>query len=225
MTVHYDLYVRVSQTNNWASLRQYALIARQLNITGLGIDTSFKNDSLKKELRTVHDSSVNFISRLTITANKIPQIKHMLDKNRHRTQIIAVKSNDLSICKWAAHDRRVDLITIDPSHITIDKGLSNLLKKNEKPIELVYAPLLRVYGTRRSQLFRNYYKILTWVLRKRIPLVISSGGTSIFDLRGYRETMAIASQLGLSMSIAHIAISKIPLQIINSRQNRLNLNI
>ena len=225
MTVHYDLYVRVSQTNNWASLRQYALIARQLNITGLGIDSSFKIDLLKKELRTVHDSSVNFLSRLTITANKIPQIKHMLDKNRSRTQIISVKSNDLSICKWAAHDRRVDLITIDPSHIIIDKGLSNLLKKNEKPIELVYAPLLRVYGTRRSQLFRNYYKILTWVLRKRIPLVISSGGTSIFDLRGYRETMAIASQLGLSMSIAHIAISKIPLQIINSRLNRLNLNI
>ena len=225
MTVHYDLYVRVSQTNNWASLRQYALIARQLNITGLGIDTSFKNGLLKKELRTVHDSSVNFISRLTITANKIPQIKHMLDKNRHRTQIIAVKSNDLSICKWAAHDRRVDLITIDPSDIIIDKGLSNLLKRNKKPIEIVYAPLLRVYGTRRSQLFRNYYKILTWVLRKRIPLIISSGGTSIFDLRGYRETMAIASQLGLSMSIANTSISKLPLQIINSRLNRLNLNI
>lgn len=222
MTEHYDLYVQVSQTHNWASLRQYAVVAQYLKLTGLGIETPISDGTPKKRGLPVQDAGVCFFSRLTITTNKIPQIKHLLAKNRQQALIIAVEPKELSVCKWAAHDQRVDLITIDPTYLNIDKGLANLLKEYQKPVELIYTPLLRVSGPRRSKLFRNYYKILTWVLRKRIPLVISSGGTSIFDLRGKREIIAILSQLGLPQSTAQTAVSKTPARIIKKRWKESN---
>lgn len=226
MTEHYDLNVHVSQTKNWASLQEYTIVAQRLRLTGLGIDASSPFFSHKKGVYTVQKAGLHFYSRLTIKAEKIPQIKQLLAKNCQRALIIAVETNEPNVCKWAAHDQRVDLISIDPTHKEIfDEGLANLLKTHHKPAELIYAPLFKVNRTQRSKLLRNYYKIIDLILRKRVKLVISSGATSIFDLRRKREVVAIADQLGLPNNKTLEAISETPVQIIQERleENTPNL--
>jgi len=225
LTEHYDLYVRIAQTKSWASLQEYAVVARHLKLTGLGIDASSLYFSPEKGIFTFQKAGLRFFLRLTIKANKIPQIKRILAKNRQRALIIAVETDELNVCKWAAHDPRVDLITIDPTCMKVDKGLANLLKMHQKPAELIYAPLLRVSGSHRSKLLRTYYKILNLILRKRIKLVVSSGATSVFDLRGKREAVAIAIQLGLPKATAQVAVSEIPAQIIQERLEEINQNL
>lgn len=226
MTEHYDLYVQVSQTKKWASLQEYTFVAQRLRLTGIGIDASSPYFSHKKGVYTIQKAGLHFYSRLTIKAEKIPQVKQLLAKNRQRALIIAVETNEPNVCKWAAHDHRVDLISIDPIHKEVfDEGLANLLKIHHKPAELIYAPLFNVNGTQRSKLLRNYYKIIDLILRKRIKLVISSGATSIFELRRKSEVVAIADQLGLPKDNALEAISETPVQIIQERleENAPNL--
>lgn len=226
MTEHYDLYVRVSQTKYWASFQEYAIVARRLKLTGLGIDASSPYFSPKKGIFTVQEAGLRFFSRLTIKAEKIPQIKQLLAKNRQRALIIAVETNKPNVCKWAAHDHRVDFITIDPTHREVfDEGLANLLKNHQKPAELIYTPLFRVNGARRSKLLRNYYRILNLILRKRIKLVLSSGATSVFDLRRKREVVAIAIQLGLPKDKAQVAVSETPSSIIQKRLEDTTQNL
>lgn len=226
MTDHYDLYVQVSQTKKWASLQEYTIVAQRLKLTGLGINASIPDFSPKKGVYTVQKAGLHFFSRLSIKAGNIPQTKKLLVKNRQRALIIAIETNEPNVCKWATHDHRVDLITIDPTHKEVfDEGLVNLLKIHDKPVELIYAPLFKVNGIQRSKLLRNYYKIIDLILRKRIRLVISSGATSIFELRRKREVVAIAYLLGLPNDKALEAISEIPVQIVQGRLEEIASNL
>ncbi|MFQ6125363.1 MAG: RNase P subunit p30 family protein [Candidatus Heimdallarchaeota archaeon] len=226
MTEHYDLYIHVAQTQKWASLREYIIVAQRLRLTGLGIDASSPYFSPEKGVYMVQKAGLNFFSRLSIKAEKIPQIKHLLARNRQRALIIAVETNEPNVCKWATHDHRVDLIAIDPTQKEVfDEGLANLLKNYDKPVELIYAPLFKVNGPQRSKLLRNYYKIIDLILRKRIKLIISSGATSIFELRRKREVMAIADLLGLPNDKVLEAISETPVQIVQERLEKIALNL
>ncbi len=226
MTEHYDLYVQISQSKKWASLQEYTIVAQRLRLTGLGINASSPDFSPKNGVYTIQKAGFHFFSRLSIKAGNIPQTKKLLLKNRQKALIIAVETNEPNVCKWATHDHRVDLITIDPTHKEVfDEGLANLLKIHDKPVELIYAPLFKVNGIRRSKLLRNYYKIIDLILRKRIRLVISSGATSIFELRRKREVVAIADLLGFPNDKALEAISEIPVQIIQERLEEIAPNL
>jgi RNase P/RNase MRP subunit p30 len=217
VTGHYDLYVHVSNTKSWATLPEYILAAQRLKLAGLGITMAYQDFSPERNRFTFKKAGLLFLSRLTIKNQKLPQIKQILTKNHQRALLIAIETNDLNICKWAAHDRRVDLITIDPTCLEIDKGLVNLLKIHQKPVELVFAPLFRVFGSQRSRLLRNYYKTINRLFGKKITLCFSSGATSVFDLRSKQEIVAIATQLGVSKAVAHTIVSEGPAKIIQER--------
>jgi RNase P/RNase MRP subunit p30 len=217
LTGHYDLYVQVSDTKRWATLPEYILAARRLNLTGLGITAAYPDFSSELNRFTFKNAGICLLSRLTIKHQKLPQIKQILARNYQKVLLIAVETSDVNICKWAAHDRRVDLITIDPTQLEMDKGLANLLKIHQKPVELMFSPLFRVVGPQRSRLLRNYYKTLNQLLGKKITLCVSSGATSVFDLRSKQEIIAISTQLGISKTVAHAAVSEGPMKIIQER--------
>lgn len=217
LTGHYDLYVHVSKTMSWAAMHEYILAAQRLKITGFGINAAYPDFSPEKNLFTFKNAGIVFFSRLTIKNQKIPQIKQILARNHQRVLLITVETNDLNVCKWAAHDRRVNLITIDPTLLEIDKGLVNLLKTHQKPVELVFSPLFQVFGSQRSRVLRNYYKTLNRLFGKKTTLCFSSGATSVFDLRSQQEIVAIATQLGVPKSIAHTAVLDVPIKIIRER--------
>jgi len=198
-------------------MREYILVAQRLKLKGLGINASYPEFSSDQNKFTFKKAGILILSRLTIKDQKIPQIKQILAKNHQRALLVAVETYDVNVCKWAAHDQRVNLITIDPTRLQIDKGLVNLLKIHQKPVELIFSPLFRVFGSQRSRLLRNYYKILNQLCGKQIKLCVSSGATSVFDLRSKQETVTIATQLGIPKTIAQSAISDVPVQIIQER--------
>ena len=183
--------------------------AKKYNVTSLVEicnKTVGKNFDLKDFRQTIRDTIIdaNFdiyilISRKTLEEDSIENLKRKLSELRNKHEIIAVKADDIKILKWAAHDRRVDYITVDllSSHLTIDKALCSLMKQHNKYFELTLSPLLLSDNKGVSAAIRSGKKIFKLISSTNTHFILTMKPKSCYQLRNGIQIRYLAQLLDI----------------------------
>ncbi|MBY9000918.1 MAG: hypothetical protein KGD64_08400 [Candidatus Heimdallarchaeota archaeon] len=140
---------------------------------------------VRDEIISKHFNLRVIISRKTLEEDSIEKLKKKLSEIREKYEIIAVKSNDIKVLKWAAHDRRVDYIVVDllSEQIPIDKALCSLMKQHKKSFELILSPLLLKDSKRMSVAIRIGKKIFKLINSTNTPFILTMKPDSCFHMR------------------------------------------
>ena len=165
-----------------------------------------KNYDLLNLKQTIRDAIISkkfdmlvLVTRKTIVENSIENLKRKLSELRSEHEIIAVKSDDIKVLKWAAHDRRVDYISVDfmSNHLSIDKALCSLVKQHNKCFELILSPLLSEDNKEISAAIRFGKKTFKIISSTNTQFILSMKPESCYQLRNGIQIRYLAQLLDI----------------------------
>ncbi|MHA1816516.1 MAG: RNase P subunit p30 family protein, partial [Candidatus Heimdallarchaeaceae archaeon] len=165
-----------------------------------------KNYDLLNLKQTIRDAIISkkfdmlvLVTRKTIVENSIENLKRKLSELRSEYEIIAVKSDDIKVLKWAAHDRRVDYISVDfmSNHLSIDKALCSLVKQHNKCFELILSPLLSKDNKEISAAIRFGKKTFKIISSTNTQFILSMKPESCYQLRNGIQIRYLAQLLDI----------------------------
>lgn len=126
--------------------------------------------------------------------------------------------------RLACEDSRVDILT-HPEENRTDSGLDEPTMKaanvNNVSIEINFNEILNSFRKPRSYVLNHIATNIRLCDHYRIPMIISSGAKSIWDMRPPREMVSMANSLGLELGKAFAAVTSIPQQIIENNKKVL----
>ena len=97
-----------------------------------------------------------------------------------------MKTNDKKVLKWAAQDRRIDYIVLDPSYNSqvIDKALCSVMKQSDKYFEFTFSPIFKAKTEKElSIVIRNSKKMLKLIKLSKVPFIFSVNPSTPYQLR------------------------------------------
>lgn len=192
--------------------------AKKYNVTSLveiynkTIGKKFDLMDFKQTIRdTIIDANFDIhilISRKTLEEDSIENLKRKLSELRNKHEIIAVKADDIKILKWAAHDRRVDYISVDllSSHFPIDKALCSLMKQHNKCFELILSPLLLSDNKEVSAAIRSGKKIFKLISSTNTHFILTMKPKSCYQLRNGIQIRYLAQLLDIPFNKSKMSI-------------------
>jgi RNase P/RNase MRP subunit p30 len=148
------------------------------------------------------------ISRKTLEEDSIESLKRKLSKLRDKYEIIAVKSDDIKVLKWAAHDRRVDYISVNltSNNLPIDKALCSLMKQHNKCFELILSPLLLSDNKGVSIAIRTGKKIFKIIGSTNTQFVLTMKPESCYQLRNGIQIRYLAQLLDIPFNRSKMSV-------------------
>ncbi|WP_455369785.1 RNase P subunit p30 family protein [[Eubacterium] cellulosolvens] len=201
-----------------------ANLAHQL---GLGtVCLRFKQNTPSNEIK----SSVKIFSSvgldvaigLDLFANSRKQLLKQLNTSRRFFEILAVNCKDVKTTMVAAHDRRVDLISLEG--IKSIRTKQSIIKSCKTNIEFELMRILMFSGRTSLEQINYFGREIELANRYKVNIVVSSGAEGVLSLRAPRDIAALANTLGLPNERSLDSVSKIPMQIIRDNRNKLYKN-
>jgi len=169
------------------------------------------------------DTSI-LISRKTLEEDSIENLKRKLSELRDKYEIIAVKSDDIKVLKWAAHDRRVDYISVDliSNHLPIDTALCSLMKQHNKCFELILSPLLLSDNKGVSVAIRLGKKIFKLISSTNIQFILTMKPETCYQLRNGIQIRYLAQLLDIPFNKSKMSV--FDTQLLIALKNTMKLN-
>jgi len=129
------------------------------------------------------------------------------------------------IARQAARDRRVDLLQFSVTNLRkryFDEAEAELASHAFSSLEIEMASLLLLAGASRIRLFSRLQREVATAEKFRVPIMISSGATDDFLMRGPRDIAALATLFDLSLSSALKALSENPYTTVERNREKLS---
>jgi len=158
-------------------------------------------------------------ARTTIipTTQGTEALKQQLAPLRPTRDIIALRCTNPLITKWGANDHRIDILTFSSDiRKLFDESTAKVVASSDVPkaVEIEIAPLIAAPPGRRMSILRAFRHAVALAEQKHCPLVLVSGASNLYELRGPRDIASLASLFGLDYSRALDALSSTPRDII-----------
>ncbi len=158
---------------------------------------------------------------------KNPQdLKRKLQKFRKKVDVLLVHGGDLKINRAACENPRVDILS-HPYRGRRDSGINHVFARkaadNRVAVEFNLKYLFKTRFSHRYRVLTQFRDILKLQRKFKFPLIITSGASSIYDLRSPFDIMALTRCFGMNKEEAHHALSETPRQIIETNRLRGSL--
>jgi len=211
--VSIDLGVLVSDTNEIDSFRD---MAHKLGLAGFAI-VGLSTDPFK-----TLDESMMAYSRVTLHGKSINSVRKQIDQIRRKSMIVSVPLKSIEVTNWAAEDKRVDLLTVDPTQENrLRDTTARLASISKTSLEIQIAPLLKLSGLNRSKILKLYRESVTTAMDAGMDVVLTSGAIHPMGLRSSVAMAHIGILLGMDRSYADRAASDFPKSIIERNMRKL----
>lgn len=223
-----DLHVKSSLSSGKSSPSQIARMASHLGFKAIGLaDFNLQNIDLLPDIRKIFESyGVDLVARADLYEQSPKLLKSALRKLRRRVEVIAVYCRNINVARLAARDRRVDLLIFSAKSWRenfFDKSEAALALSGESALEVNLIDLIRARSSsERIQAIRILSENVRMAKRYDLPVIFSSGATSIYEMRAPRELAALATLLGLTEYEARESLSKIPLELVLKNREKLS---
>ena len=215
----YDLHIQPAET----SLDQIVSTAETLEYSGICILATSDNIERLDKLKSIK-TDVKLYKGVLIQAKDANELKKLVDKFREKIDIVIVAGGDYSINRAACENPKVDILA-HPEKGRNDNGLDepclNSAKKNSVAIEVNFREILHSYRGLRSRSLRNITKNIHLCEAFKVPMILTSGAQSVWDMRAPREVIAIVSMLGMNLGRAFSLMTIIPEKIIDINKKKL----
>lgn len=223
-----DLNIKSNISTGKSSPTQIAKMASHLGFKAVALsDFNLKNLDIVDDVKQIfREHGIDLITRVDINEKTPRQLKQALRKLRRKVEVIAVFCKNLNVARLAARDRRVDLLCFSVKSWRknfFDKSEAHLAIQGESILEVNLNPIIKAktHGER-IQAIRIYSENIRIAKRYNVPIIVTSGASSIYEMRAPRELAALATLLGLTDFEAREALSNAPLNLVRKNREKLS---
>lgn len=222
-----DLHIRSNLSSGSSSIHDIIGMAVKLGFNYIGLaDFNRENINQVKELKkTFSEYGVDMVSRVDLFAQNIDDLKKDLRFFRGKIEIISVFCNNLSIARFAARDRRVDVLNFlfnDWKNNFFDVSEAKLSAENNTALEINIADIIRCsYTNERIKMLKIISENIKTALKYNVPVIFSSGAKNVFEMRGPKAMASLSILFGASEFDALNFVSNFPLQLIIENREKL----
>jgi len=162
--------------------------------------------------------------RIDLTPSTPIHLLSDLRRFREMFEIIAVLCRSKSVARQAAKDHRVDILQfpLRPGRNPFDAAEAELASGSNAALEFDAAQLVEAQLRTLPRNLTQIRQAVGTAKRFNVPIVVSSGATSVYDLRSPRDLAALMQLLGLSEEQALSTLSETPMTIIQRNRGKLN---
>jgi RNase P/RNase MRP subunit p30 len=221
-----DLYLRphiedsdhVERMIEQASERGYQMVA-------ISLPTAIKQTETNRLRKVCSDKRVELVSRVDLRPRTSKELLRDLRRFRRRFEIISVICGSKPVARQAAKDRRVDLLTFPATKIHkrfFDRAEAELASNALSCLEIEMAPLLLQKGSSRIRLLSSLRKESAIAKKFGVPVVLSSGATDEYLMRGPRAYAALAGLFDMDSPVALDGFSGVPLSLVERNRKKLS---
>ncbi len=221
-----DLNLRVP-LNNLPHTETMVKNAHELGYSLIAIPFSpYVRQEQINQLRNIcYKSNIELATRLNFSPRTSNELLHSLRRFRRKFEIISVMCNTKYVARQAAKDRRVDLLQFSSTNLKkrfFDEAEAELASQVFSSLEIEIAPLLQLESASRIRLLSRLQKEALLAEKFNVPIVISSGATNEYQMRGPREYAAFVSLFDLQLSSALKAVSENPYALVERNRQKLS---
>jgi RNase P/RNase MRP subunit p30 len=148
------------------------------------------------------------------------QIITLLRQRRRNVPIIAVTCLIPEIAAWVAQDNRVDILKFPVFQIgkLLSRSIAKLMVQFNKHLEVSLSELYCLPERQQIAAIRQIRSALRIAQRKSVPILFSTGSSTIAQMRSPRELISLG-QILLDSSILPLdSMSKIPQKLLNQNK-------
>jgi len=172
-------------------------------------------------LNTVREN-LQLCNRVILRGKSINSVRTQIEKTRRKAMIVSVPFRSIDVVNWAAEDKRVDLLTVDPTQdIRLRDTTARLASAGNTYLEIQIAPLLKSSGLTRSKILKSYRESVSTAMDAEMDVVLTSGAIHPMGLRSSVAMAHIGILLGMDRAYADSAIGSLPLSIIERNMKKL----
>jgi len=171
------------------------------------------------------DANLDLVTRVDLAPKSSKELLHYLRRFRRRFEIISVVCDSKSVARQAAKDRRVDLLIFPATKIYkrfFDHAEAELASNASSSLEIEMAPLLSLEGFARIRLISSLREESAVAKKFGVPVVLSSGATDEYLMRGPREYSALAGLFDMGSPVALRGLSEIPVSLVERNRGKLS---
>ncbi|UCE43948.1 MAG: hypothetical protein JSV57_00125 [Candidatus Bathyarchaeota archaeon] len=194
-------------------------------MVAIPLSSNITRDKISQLRKTCSDANVNLVTRVDLTPKTSKELLHSLRRFRRRFEIISVVCRSKSVARQAAKDRRVDLLTFPFTGRRtrfFDRAEAELASSALASLEIEMAPLLSLKGFARIRLISSLRREAAIAEKSGVPVVLSSGATETYLMRGPREHAALAGLFDMVAAAALNALSETPLSLVERNREKLS---
>ncbi len=191
---------------------------------GILLPTNITTDQINQLQHICSSAGVDFTTRTNLSPKTPRELLHDLRRFRRKFEVIAVRCASKGVARQAAKDRRVDLLhfpATNPRRRFFDDAEAELASKALSSLEIEMASLLSLTGSSRIRLLSRLRKEVTVAERFKVPVIVSSGATNQYFLRGPHDYAALTTLFDMSMPSALRALSENPFAIVERNREKL----
>jgi len=181
------------------------------HLVGLTFDSQVPNEARLEAVEAFEVRGLKTVSRVDLRPKHRNELLRSLREVRSSFDIVAVECGTRQVATVAFRDRRVDLVFFRPDRPRSIFGASTP-RSTRRLVEFNVTDLLGDDLSIGSDL-RRAFDLVSYVQRRHLPMVISSGAANWWRMRGPRDMAAVVSMMGLEAEQAIDAVSRIPLSV------------
>jgi len=230
-----DLHIKFNSDVEESELIKILQEIFRLNYTSIAISYNISEEITEaNQLRKYFDTiksvrgklvenklAVKVYRRLNVISNNASFIKKMLRKYRRIFDIIGVNPcSSLSTARFAARDRRVDMIFFSSRYLLkfFDETQAKIMSSTGVFLEIPFNIMFR--GRNIALSFKAIRKAIAIAKRYNVPMVLSSASYSLFNLISPLQLTSLLTTLGLNSEEAMLCITANPKFIIERNRHR-----
>lgn len=209
-----DVGVYVSDRND---LESFIEMTSKIGLTGFTAQSIESGPILKLE------NGISILRRTDVAGRGLNSIKKQIVNARKQSMIVAVPLTTIEIANWAAEDKRVDLLTLEPfRERRFRDSTARLAASSGTCLEIQFTPLLNSVGLNRSKIIKAFREAVEIATSAGMQIILSSGAKHPMHMRSTIAMRHIGTLLGMNSKYAETVVCKTPFEILERNQRRLS---
>ena len=194
-------------------------------MVAISLPLNIRQTKVRRLQKICGDAKLDLVTRVDLNPKTSKELLHLLRRFRRRFEIMSVICNSKSVARQAAKDRRVDLLTFSVTNIHkrfFDRAEAELASNALSSLEIDMAPLLFLEGSSRIRLISSLRRESAVAEKFGVPVVLSSGATDEYLMRGPREYAALTGLFDMGGPEALRGLSEIPVSLVERNRRKLS---
>ena len=195
------------------------------SLVGITLPTGITEDTIRQLQIICDNANVDFAKRIDLTPTTSRELLRDLRRFRRRFEIVSVMCASKAVARQAAKDRRVDILSFSATNLRkrfFDYAEAELASNALSCLEIDMMPLLTLTGFQRVCLISRLRQEVAIAKKFNVPVIISSGATSEYLLRGPHDYAALASLFDLTAPLSLRALSENPFELVERNREKLS---
>ncbi|MCD6477308.1 MAG: hypothetical protein J7K26_04105 [Candidatus Aenigmarchaeota archaeon] len=219
----YDMHIQPVE----ASIDEIINTAIEMKYEGICIVVKPENFERLEKAKN-NQKPIKLYTGILIDTDNIDNMKKQINAYREKVDIIIVAGGNYKINRAACENPKVDILA-HPEKDRNDNGLDEIClraaKENNVAIEINFREILYSYRRLRASLIQRISKNIHLCNELKVPMIITSGAKTSWDMRQPRELISVANLLGVELGHAFNMITIIPEEILKTNKMKLENKI